>query len=262
MSNEAGSAKVCSMCGQDVSGKPRSKDAEGRYVCADCLKGKAPEGGAKPQAKAPAKAKASEDNAFLLDLGGKPLEVALCSNCQQPLRPKAKICTLCGYDPEHQTTLKTKISKDKPPKERGPKVKQPMGPGTKFFLGAVGPVAIAAGVYVGTGDSMAAMAANLLSVIIGLVVWIWGIVAGFKTGLLHGVLMIVTLGLWGLYYIFVVQEDARLKGAYGGSWASGILLAVVAAVVQPPEGTTEPGPAPAWQTAPAPTTPTRDGPST
>ncbi len=34
---DAVAAKICSVCGIDCSAKKRAKDANGRYICADCL---------------------------------------------------------------------------------------------------------------------------------------------------------------------------------------------------------------------------------
>ncbi|MBM4108650.1 MAG: hypothetical protein FJ255_07530 [Phycisphaerae bacterium] len=36
-------AKICSRCGEDCSNKPRQKDRQGRYVCADCASTRAPQ---------------------------------------------------------------------------------------------------------------------------------------------------------------------------------------------------------------------------
>lgn len=38
-SRHGASAKVCALCGEDVSGKPRTKDPNGRYFCAECYQG-------------------------------------------------------------------------------------------------------------------------------------------------------------------------------------------------------------------------------
>lgn len=229
MSEQAG-AKVCSMCGQDVSGKPRSKDAQGRYVCAECMKGKAPAAKAAPKTE---KAGSGEDNAFLLDLGGPSAaaNVELCPGCQRQLKVGAKICTLCGFNVAEGRALKTRISKDKAPKEKGEKVKKEMGPFGKFFLGQVLPVGIPCGLFLGTGNMTAFYVALGALFILSLCAWVWTLKASLQEGLLHAVLTFF-FWPWGVYIVFMKQEDAGLKGFYAGSWAAGILLLVTMGVGQ------------------------------
>lgn len=214
------------MCGQDVSGKPRSKDAQGRYVCAECMKGKAPAAKAAPKAE---KAGASEDNAFLLDLGGPSAaaNVELCPGCQRQLKVGAKICTLCGFNVAEGRALKTRISKDKEKKEAGA-AKEPMSAGQKLFIVAMLPAVLGAGLQFAAPEIPGVMGAYLIYSILGLVTLVWGIIAGFKENFLHGILMIVTLGLWGLYFIFFKQEDGRLKALYGAGWLGGLIVAIAA----------------------------------
>ncbi len=115
------SGKVCSKCGVDVSGKPRTKDAQGKYLCASCAKGgvaPAPAKTSKPAKPATGLAGEFEDNSFLLNVGSKPASFAECPGCQRPVPEGAKICTMCGYDIANGRVLKTRLGTDKIAKDK------------------------------------------------------------------------------------------------------------------------------------------------
>lgn len=119
---EASAVKQCSVCGIDLTGKPRSKDAEGRYVCAECFQ-KAREtkhtleNPPKPKQKAAAVPKPSDDdNSFILDIGGKALGTKggkPCANCGRVLSEDTVICISCGYNTQSGKQLQIKVQKVK-----------------------------------------------------------------------------------------------------------------------------------------------------
>lgn len=113
MDNAAPSPKICTVCGQDCSTKPRTKDAQGRYVCKECMQRAqsaqlAKQDASKPKAAGAAGAAAGAsaagdqgDNAFLLDIieapkvreGQKP-----CPACGKGINEGAVLCTSCGFN--------------------------------------------------------------------------------------------------------------------------------------------------------------------
>lgn len=113
--------KSCSVCGIDVSGKPRVKDAAGRYMCADCVqKAKAARGAQtapkpKPAATTTAAPTGEEDNSFLLNLGGKASMAAkgvvLCTECGRALEHGAVVCVGCGFNTATGKRLQIKVHK-------------------------------------------------------------------------------------------------------------------------------------------------------
>lgn len=118
--------KVCSVCGIDVSGKPRVKDAAGRYMCSDCVqKAKAARGAqTAPKPKlvptTTAVPTGDDDNSFLLNLGGKASMaakgVALCTECGRALEHGAVVCVGCGFNLATGKRLQIKVHK--PEKEK------------------------------------------------------------------------------------------------------------------------------------------------
>lgn len=113
--------KSCSVCGIDVSGKPRVKDAAGRYMCSDCVqKAKAARGAqTAPKPKPPVTTTAAptgdEDNSFLLNLGGKASMAAkgvvLCTECGRALEHGAVVCVGCGFNTVTGKRLQIKVHK-------------------------------------------------------------------------------------------------------------------------------------------------------
>ena len=127
--------KLCTGCGLDVSDKPRTKDAQGRYFCQACgAKAAAAKPPATPPAKpmpaaAPmpaAKPMPAADAPMLVDpIMEKVLSQALpplpagkdgaravsttCNACSAAMSPGATICLVCGYNAATGKVMKTKV---------------------------------------------------------------------------------------------------------------------------------------------------------
>jgi hypothetical protein len=127
----ASTPKSCTSCGLDVTNRKRTKDAQGRYFCEDCVaKAKAARAAANPppQIKANNDAVASagkaggDDNAFLLDMGGSAVAMkgsVPCPECSRALTEGTVICTGCGYNLQTGKRLAVKVTKAKKVKEAG-----------------------------------------------------------------------------------------------------------------------------------------------
>jgi hypothetical protein len=118
---------TCTICAGPLAGGTPVTDAKGRPVCDSCverakkakLAAKAP---AKPTAKGgkPAAVDQPDDNAFLLELGGKAQALSggkPCPQCELVMNQQDRVCLSCGYDFESGKKVRTKI-------ERAPKAKQ------------------------------------------------------------------------------------------------------------------------------------------
>jgi hypothetical protein len=99
--------KICVRCGADCAGRPRVKDAAGRYTCGACVEriknGRA--GSASASAKiAPAHAEI-EPPPFI----DEPASVSggSCPNCAKGMPPDAVLCTGCGYSTQTGQALTT-----------------------------------------------------------------------------------------------------------------------------------------------------------
>jgi len=121
MAGEADSkAKICGICGTDVTSKSRVKDAQGNYFCKACIDkqqggAKAPAPGApKAAGKAPAPASASRDE---MNVMAKLINESVsknatsCPGCRRPMKDTAIICTNCGFNRQTSQVVQTEIKK-------------------------------------------------------------------------------------------------------------------------------------------------------
>lgn len=116
-------SKVCIVCHQDCSARPRTKDPSGRYTCKDCLDRAAsaklatataplqpPEPTVKPSRPAPA---ATGQEFISLDddpsriMSAANAQPRACVNCAMILGPNSIICARCGYNTETGMVLGT-----------------------------------------------------------------------------------------------------------------------------------------------------------
>jgi hypothetical protein len=117
-------AKVCILCKQDCSKKPRLRDPQGRYTCEACANEAEAKAAAKKSATAPPPPPPDPeepDLSYALEEEQKvaaPLaaDTASCMGCGVLMPPGALICTHCGFDT--RTGAPTKTSKKE---KRGPK---------------------------------------------------------------------------------------------------------------------------------------------
>ncbi len=139
---EATSAKICVKCGTDCSGKPRTKDGQGRYTCKACFDAaaKAAKPVAKPAPKpAPAAAPEPDDAAIMASLlESSPSSLTeMCPSCGSGMSQGAVICTICGYNKQTGRAASVKVDK-------GPSKAATMALGAASAVGglAAGPMAL------------------------------------------------------------------------------------------------------------------------
>lgn len=223
MSPTGAAGKICVICGQDCSNKPRVKDPQGRYFCKACheaaLKkpaGGPPRGAARPAAPPPEPEPAFdnvENESFLAGVESTGMEP--CPGCGVPLASIASVCMSCGYN--KQTGRSGRVSVKKAPRER-PRVPLTMSPGILFFISLV----VLGGLFAaGLASPLFAVAFLLVYVLYALVGAISMIVLAFKDGNsgwgVVGLLSIIVpcLGLAMLYYVFAVNTRPILKVLIG-----------------------------------------------
>lgn len=97
----AAPAKICALCNQDCSERPRVKDNRGRYICKPCEDRRAGGPASMPHAIQPATQPADDFIALEPDEPG-PAEaertISVCPACGSALGPGAAVCIRCGYD--------------------------------------------------------------------------------------------------------------------------------------------------------------------
>ncbi|GJQ30723.1 MAG: hypothetical protein HBSAPP03_26070 [Phycisphaerae bacterium] len=239
---DAGTTKVCSVCGIDVSNRPRVKDAAGRYMCQDCLqKAKAARGAqTAPKPKPPATTTASptgeDDNSFLLSLGGKDSVaskgVQLCPECGRAMDHGAVVCVGCGYNTSTGKRLQVKVQKAEKPKGEA-KAKSGGGETNPHLYG----VAMLAGVAIFAGAAFyvkeLAVVYLVVALIAILVSRIWALIAAWQDTTWKGVIILIgwffgLLWLYELYWVAVEAENVVMKWF----WFSSLLAGISAMVIQ------------------------------
>ena len=188
-------AKTCIHCGQDCSGKPRTKDAQGRYACKECHERAlaaakiaaqaAPHKVARP-ASPPPQIQQEEDALHGLEgLEEFSAGTKMCSGCGAPLASDAAICVACGLNPVV------------------------VGLGLTVVFGLL--------MFPALGSPEMFLVYALVIILVGLPTTIGTIVCAFKDGFTGwGIVGIVQfllpcLGLAMLYFIFCVNQRPMIK---------------------------------------------------
>ena len=110
--------KICVICGEDCSDRPRTKDPKGRYYCKPCYEKARQRARTGRTAPTPAAALYPDDRVdptFLAEIAAQSappppppvVHVDTCPGCDQPLPPDARICVNCGVNVKSGRSLVT-----------------------------------------------------------------------------------------------------------------------------------------------------------
>lgn len=147
MATSGGSGKVCTICGEDCSTKPRTKDGNGRYYCKPCYE----QANAQRKARAVSARPAAAD---VLDLESEPASMnmldrliasappvavtAHCSQCGFVLPPGGIICTHCGFNEQTKSVVRKTKVKQAPRGPTGGVIWPPLVGILSMIIGACG----------------------------------------------------------------------------------------------------------------------------
>ncbi len=220
-------AKVCRVCSEDCSDRPRTKDRAGNYYCKGCYEQATQK---KKQVKAPKPvppplADAQDDSLGLLsDLAAHQASAPpneanadTCEHCNEPLPKGAALCMNCGFNRQTgQRVLAAASPTAKAPRGGGgasnamEMLKQP------WVAFAVPMVVLGALFMVAQSDPEAALLFLGPQAIFALVVTILVLIRAFGEGVGTGFLTLC-LPFYVLYYVFSVNESPHLKALYGAT---------------------------------------------
>lgn len=257
------SVKSCTMCGLDLSDKPRTKDTQGRYYCEACAaKAKAaapkpatpattPAAPASKPAAAPVVAAAAGIDPLMDQLVSKTLasppvkegEAAIvgsgnCPACSAAMAPGAQICLVCGYNLKTGKVMKTKVlGPAKEPKSASGSRRQLISieiGGTGAFLICTGILGVAFALAMNSPGDTTFIALYMATFgVIGLLTLVMLVITPFRDGDFGwGVVILLSpfvpfLGFAVLYYLFAVTDRGSLKGMYLSTIVGYILAAVL-----------------------------------
>ncbi|HYE02235.1 MAG TPA: hypothetical protein VD963_03260, partial [Phycisphaerales bacterium] len=229
-----GPAKTCMFCGLDCAGKPRIKDARGRYACKDCAARHAARTGSVPATPRPAPPGRADDELEGIDLGGAvaaeavahaPTPMQGCPDCGGHLDPAAVLCVRCGYDTRTRRGARTKIAAERD--ERAPRTRRRRGihiSGSTFAFIMIG--LLAALFALAQVEPSMAIAYLVVAGLYTFGYYILLVITPFQDGdTAWGVVNIFSfvpiIGLATLYYVFCVSERASLQVMFLAQFLAG-----------------------------------------
>ncbi len=256
----AAASKICVICGQECSAKPRVKDHNGRYYCTGCHESARKKAvaaaaasvqSARPAAARPTAARAAPVTAARASAAARParkptddglaqlamLEEAsagvgttgsLCANCGAFMAPDAVLCTTCGFNTQTGKVLSSAMLAP----AAATATARPARSGGGFDFGnllkqpwlfSVVPAVLMLGFYfLASGDDELEGAFRLLTGIYQLVVGLWLLVAAFGVSAGTGI-MCLCIPFYALYFVFSVNTNSVLKHAFLASLLASVL---------------------------------------
>lgn len=236
MPDPAPSAKICTVCREDCSSRPRTKDLQGRYTCKSCLERGAAAKPSTPARPAPAAPPPPppiplEDDvpaSFWNDLPAQSAAAMVpCPNCSAQLTADAVICLSCGHN--RQTGKAKKIRVGTAKRERsGGGFSPSISPNV---VAAVLLVAFGGSFFLAVGSEGAALAYYGASVILALVAWITTIVTAFMDkrigwGIAAILAWVPFVGLAVLYYALCLSGRPWVRMLMAVAFIVGCLAAI------------------------------------
>ena len=212
-------AKICIVCGEDCSTRPRVKNPQGEYACRTC----ADTAAARGVVSGPSPSGGGEDD-LLADLIGDAVDHMgdVCPTCGVVLPQDAVICTHCGLNIQAGKQIKTRITADKPPKgkraDRGSS-----GGGLAENAGKIHAGAAVLVVALGAVSIETLIPAFLVAALMGIVVYFWAMFNAYGNGSLVIVwcsvigIFLPLVGIVNVIYGIFFTDNATLRWAYA-SW--------------------------------------------
>lgn len=202
-------SKICRICGEDCSDRPRIKDPQGRYYCKTCheqaKRNRTPHQIPPPQPDEPGGLLAE----LIDDLSPPPVSMQSCAYCGQPMTGDAIICLSCGYNAQTGRQL-AKVS-TKPKRDWTGSA----GGLTSAIASPVG-AALAAFIFFGlfylvamTSEEVAVayvLVESLFSLAVGVLVLVFAFRESIATGFLT-----LCVPCYALYFVFAVCENQFVK---------------------------------------------------
>ena len=250
--------KICCICGEDCSGKPRIKDSSGNYACKACAaayssKQTKPSSQAEPKAPRPQRdtepVDADVDAALWADLADPTANIAsqaeigegglpMCPSCKSSVGSGQTICLTCGKNLSSGKSVRTQITKAAKDKTSasggGLKMTLMDGGALAGFLIMFIPNAIAYAMALANNEL--SIAALIIGGIVGFILWIATIAIAFQEGQglwgWMGVLSIVPVLGWftslafSFYGLFLCP-----RVGYRAAWWGQLLGAILGAVI-------------------------------
>lgn len=211
--------KICVICGEDCSGRPRTKDPRGRYYCNTCYEAAragthstaATSGAADPPGDVFG-LENDDDMAFdMLDEiapgGAAAAQAAPCPECGSAIPVDGVICTTCGYNTQTGQSLQVKTT------HPGAQFAEFMSDAKRYVnpttvgLGAIAIYVLLLLLYLGLGDNPAILVAfSLWDFVFRMTAIIVILFVAFQTSIAQG-LLTLCVPCYVLYFIVAVTDS-------------------------------------------------------
>ncbi|MCK4658634.1 MAG: hypothetical protein KAV82_03845 [Phycisphaerae bacterium] len=217
--------KICRVCGEDCSTRPRTKDRAGHYYCTPCYeqarRRKAARAAGKTDPPPRPKTPAGDSSLNLLTAiaeqeataSALPIEPVSCKGCGVPVQRGTVICTRCGYN----LTTGQRVSAAIPKRARGTSggVGNISAVLTKPWFAFVGPLVVFGILFAAawTDEELASLyliPQTLFCSVIGIAV----LVQAFRNSVGRGLLSLC-VPFYQIYFVFSVNDSPHLKAFYG-----------------------------------------------
>lgn len=245
-SSTAGAGKLCIMCGVDCTGRPRTKDRQGRYFCQPCYQKALARARSKkvaspavavarsPEPRPRPRSAVADDLSALASLEGAAAAAEIghpCPRCGAEIPHRKTVCKACGHDTRPHTP--TPITPKKAAAAAGPGAGGGGAAAMSLpnFLQSPKIVGlIQAGLLLGL-FALAKSSAGLfplymlVACVYGIGVGLWALVAAFRTSVGTGFLTLC-VPFYAFYFVYAKSGNPFLQGSYTVAIISMILLRV------------------------------------
>ncbi|MCK4342568.1 MAG: hypothetical protein KAY37_12690 [Phycisphaerae bacterium] len=246
--------RICVVCGEDCSLKPRTKDRRGRYFCRECYekavqqaRAKAAQQSAatpvvkaapKPKKKAPVarkpKAAPPADDMLTsladLETTGSAVETAhTCPRCGANMQLKAVLCKACGYNIKTGTTVSAAPAPATPVKRKAGGIAMGGLTGKLASPGILGVLQLVACLGLFGLTYVSEVFSPIYLFVVSIYSWgvvIWTLVSAFRESIGTGFLSLC-IPFYVLYYVYGKSGNPYLQGSFGVSLLASVLSFLV-----------------------------------
>lgn len=226
----AAGVKACSVCGLDVSSKPRVKNGQGVYFCRECAAKKQAELSKKVSRSVETPSAADDAEMMSKLISGSVSQAAeSCPACRRPWKSGAVVCTSCGFSKQTGGMVGTQVKE--PEIVKGPKViggRKARGRSVRIDIG---PVPIFVGLLVilgpcfalllGSDHELAGLAAIPVLIFIIAYPITMAVISFMETRSPLSSLLMLICGLYSIYYGLSETESPFAKAM---TWAQCLFL--------------------------------------
>jgi hypothetical protein len=227
--------KICRICGEDCAGRPRTKDAKGRYYCQPCYdEALARQRAVRAEATAPPAVEPESVTApdSMLDIPS----VGTCPSCGRSLADEAVLCMHCGFN--RQSGEQIEVQQVQAPTVTSGGLREriaELGEWTEVISTPFGASVLTLLALWGVFGLCFLIPAFLIPYVLGLtalvfVMTVVTIIDAFREGFLHGAAVLV-FPLYQPYFVWFVTDNQWVRWLWTVTWTARLTPVVVGLLI-------------------------------